>query len=106
MPGGDARITWHAADEPRLVLALGHGAGGGIGARDLCAVAAALPEDGVTVALVEYPWRVAGRKLAPPPKTLDAGWTALWPALEKPGPPVVAGGRSADVTSSSPATTS
>jgi predicted alpha/beta-hydrolase family hydrolase len=49
----------------------------------------------VTVALVEQPWRVAGRKLAPAPKTLDAGWTGLWPALAKPGQPVVAGGRSA-----------
>lgn len=94
-PPGDARITWHRAARPRLVLALSHGAGGGIEARDLRALAAALPGEAVTVALVEQPWRVAGRKLAPAPKTLDAGWTALWPALEKPGVPVVAGGRSA-----------
>lgn len=94
-PPGDARITWHRAARPRLVLALSHGAGGGIEARDLRALAGALPAEGVTVALVEQPWRVAGRKLAPAPKTLDAGWTALWPALEKPGVPVVAGGRSA-----------
>lgn len=94
-PGGDARITWHAAKDPRLVLALGHGAGGGIEARDLQALAAALPPLGVTVALVEQPWRVAGRKLAPAPKTLDAGWRAVWPALAEQGPPVIAGGRSA-----------
>jgi predicted alpha/beta-hydrolase family hydrolase len=49
----------------------------------------------VTVALVEQPWRVAGRKLAPAPKTLDAAWRAVWPALAEPGHPVVAGGRSA-----------
>ncbi|MFJ2649826.1 alpha/beta family hydrolase [Streptomyces sp. NPDC087420] len=94
-PGGDARITWHPAEAPRLVLALGHGAGGGVEARDLRALATALPPLGVTVALVEQPWRVAGRKLAPAPKTLDAGWRAVWPALAEAGSPVVAGGRSA-----------
>jgi uncharacterized protein len=94
---GPARITWvHATTEPSLVLALSHGAGGGIGARDLQALAATLPTSHkVTVALVEQPWRVAGKKLAPAPKTLDTGWRGLWPALEKPGLPVVAGGRSA-----------
>ncbi|NLU67237.1 alpha/beta family hydrolase [Streptomyces sp. HNM0574] len=94
-PAGDARITWHHAEHPRAVLALGHGAGGGIEARDLRALAAALPGTGVTVALVEQPWRVAGKKVAPAPKTLDAAWTALWPALAAAGPPVIAGGRSA-----------
>jgi predicted alpha/beta-hydrolase family hydrolase len=49
----------------------------------------------VTVALVEQPWRVAGKRLAPAPRTLDAGWRELWPALGKEGAPVVAGGRSA-----------
>jgi predicted alpha/beta-hydrolase family hydrolase len=93
---GDARITWHAAEgDARLVMALGHGAGGGIEARDLRALAAALPTAGVTVALVEQPWRVAGRKLAPAPKTLDAAWRDLWHALRVPGLPIVAGGRSA-----------
>ena len=79
------------------MLALGHGAGGGIEAADLAALAAALPARGVAVALVEQPWRVAGKKLAPAPRTLDAGWTGLWPALTEsaPGTPVVAGGRSA-----------
>jgi uncharacterized protein len=77
------------------VLALGHGAGAGIESRDLLALAADLPAHGVTVALVEQPWRVAGRKLAPAPKALDAAWRALWPALADPGLPVVAGGRSA-----------
>ncbi|MEU3723904.1 alpha/beta family hydrolase [Streptomyces sp. NPDC031705] len=94
-PAGEARITWHAAPSARLVLALGHGAGGGIEARDLQALAAALPARNVTVALVEQPWRVAGKKVAAAPKVLDEGWRALWPALERPGQPVVAGGRSA-----------
>ncbi|BDH07895.1 MULTISPECIES: alpha/beta hydrolase family protein [Streptomyces] len=92
---GTARVTWHPADGPRLVLAVSHGAGGGIEARDLQALAAALPAHGVSVALVEQPWRVAGRKVAPAPKTLDTGWRGLWPALTRPGLPVVSGGRSA-----------
>ncbi|MEW1694670.1 MULTISPECIES: alpha/beta family hydrolase [unclassified Streptomyces] len=92
---GDARVTWYEGADPWAVLALGHGAGGGIGARDLAALAAALPGGGVSVALVEQPWRVAGKKVAPAPKTLDTGWRGLWPALARPGLPVVAGGRSA-----------
>ncbi|MCT7355857.1 hydrolase [Streptomyces sp. 15-116A] len=93
---GPARITWHpTTTKPRLVLAASHGAGGGIEARDLRALAAALPGHGVTVALVEQPWRVAGKKVAPAPKTLDAGWRGIWPALAAPGLPVISGGRSA-----------
>ncbi|MGW6737713.1 alpha/beta hydrolase family protein [Streptomyces sp. NPDC055013] len=92
---GDARITWHPAKKARLVLAVSHGAGGGIGARDLRALAQVLPAHGVTVALVEQPWRVAGKKVAPAPKTLDVGWRGLWPAPAAPGLPVVSGGRSA-----------
>ncbi|MFF2507252.1 alpha/beta family hydrolase [Streptomyces sp. NPDC058067] len=94
---GEARITWHPAPakKARLVLALSHGAGGGIEARDLKAIAAELPAHGVSVALVEQPWRVAGKKVAPAPKTLDVGWRGVWPALARPGLPVVAGGRSA-----------
>ncbi|MET8175314.1 alpha/beta family hydrolase [Streptomyces clavifer] len=92
---GVARITWHPARDARLVLAVGHGAGGGIEAGDLQALAAVLPGHRVTVALVEQPWRVAGKRLAPAPRTLDTGWRGLWPALTVPGLPVVAGGRSA-----------
>lgn len=94
-PAGEARVTWFAAAGARLVLALGHGAGGGIEARDLAALAAAAPRHRVSVALVEQPWRVAGKKVAPAPKTLDTGWRGLWPQLAAPGLPVVAGGRSA-----------
>ncbi|MEV8126505.1 alpha/beta family hydrolase [Streptomyces sp. NPDC085944] len=92
---GSARITWHPARRPRLVLAVSHGAGGGIEARGLQALAGALPAHGVSVALVEQPWRVAGKKLAPAPKTLDSGWRGIWPALAAPGLPVISGGRSA-----------
>ncbi|SEE45361.1 hypothetical protein SAMN05216489_06676 [Streptomyces sp. 3213] len=92
---GTARITWHRAKRARLVLAVSHGAGGGIEARDLQALATVLPAHGVTVALVEQPWRVAGKKVATAPKTLDVGWRGIWPAVAKPGLPVLSGGRSA-----------
>ncbi|MEU8788574.1 alpha/beta family hydrolase [Streptomyces sp. NPDC048643] len=92
---GPARVTWHRAADPRLLLAVSHGAGGGIEARDLRALAEVLPGHGVSVALVEQPWRVAGKKVAPAPKTLDVGWRGVWPALAKPGLPVISGGRSA-----------
>ncbi|WP_327185009.1 alpha/beta hydrolase family protein [Streptomyces sp. NBC_01334] len=92
---GTARITWHRAEKPRLVLAVSHGAGGGVEARDLRALAAVLPGRGVSVALVEQPWRVAGKKVAPAPKTLDIGWRGIWPAVVAPGLPVISGGRSA-----------
>jgi predicted alpha/beta-hydrolase family hydrolase len=92
---GAARVTWHEAQRARLVLAVSHGAGGGVEARDLQALARVLPGHGVTVALVEQPWRVAGKKLAPAPKTLDVGWRGVWPALAGPGLPVISGGRSA-----------
>ena len=73
---------------------LGHGAGGGTGTPDLLALARELPEHGVTVVLVEQPWRVAGRKVAAPPPQLDLAWRAVVPALGIPGPLLV-GGRSA-----------
>ena len=77
-PVGDARTTRFPADGVRsAVLMLGHGIGGGIDAPDLQALAAALPALGVEVVLVEQPWRVAGKRLGPPPKTLDVAWRAI-----------------------------
>jgi predicted alpha/beta-hydrolase family hydrolase len=93
-PVGEARVEIRAATTPRLTLALGHGAGGGIGARDLEALAHALPARGVTVVRVEQPWHVAGRRVAAPPRTLDIAWSAVLAGLDLTGPLVV-GGRSA-----------
>lgn len=58
-------------------LLLTHGAGGGIEAKDLVAIAATLPQLGWQVALVEMPWRVAGKKVAPMPPKLDAAWREI-----------------------------
>ncbi|MGW3046088.1 alpha/beta hydrolase family protein [Kitasatospora sp. NPDC001159] len=95
-PVGDARISWHRPVGPtRAVLGLGHGTGRGIEAADLAALAAALPAHGITVALVEQPWKVAGEKEAPDPETLDTGWMPVAERLAAEGVPLVVGGRSA-----------
>jgi uncharacterized protein len=97
-PYGEGRLDVHAARGATAVLVLSHGAGNGVEARDLAALAAALPGQGVTVALFEQPWRVAGRKIATPPPTLDVGLEAAVRAL-RPRAPLVVGGRSAGARS-------
>ena len=101
-PLGDARISrFPAIGTCRAALLLGHGAGGGVDAPDLQALADALPPGGVEVVLVEQPWRVAGKRLGPAPKSLDVGWHAVmewwWaqPSSGSDGVPVIVGGRSA-----------
>lgn len=98
-PLGDARVTVYAASGTvRGWFIAGHGAGGGIEARDLGALAEALPARGVAVALVEQPWRVAGKKIAPAPKRLDEAWVPVVESLkegEMAGLPFVVAGRSA-----------
>lgn len=76
-PHGPARITAHPAAEPRAVLLLGHGAGGGIGAPDLLGATQAALAVGVSVVLVEQPYRVAGRRAPAPAPQLDAAWLAV-----------------------------
>jgi predicted alpha/beta-hydrolase family hydrolase len=95
-PHGPARITVHEADEARAVLLLGHGAGGGIAAPDLIAAAGVAVADGVSVALVEQPYRVAGRRAPAPAGQLDTAWLAVVAAVreEFPGLPLLFGGRS------------
>ena len=97
-PHGDGRLVVYPASSAVATLVLSHGAGNGIEARDLAALAAALPAQGFTVALFEQPWRVAGRKIATAPPTLDAGLTAAVEHLA-PGAPFVVGGRSAGARS-------
>lgn len=93
-PHGDARLEVHRAAEPLATLLLTHGAGGGTDAHDLQALARDLPRLGITVELLEMPWRVAGRKLAPRPAVLDECFLAVGRAL-RPRTPRVVGGRSA-----------
>ena len=76
-PHGPANAHLHPADRPRAALVLGHGAGGGIAARDLAAATEAGLAQEFSVALVEQPYRVASRRSPAPAKQLDAAWTAV-----------------------------
>jgi predicted alpha/beta-hydrolase family hydrolase len=77
---------------------LSHGAGAGIDTPDLAALAGALPRQGITVVRLEQPWRVAGRKVATAPATLDDALVAGASALRT-RTPLVVGGRSAGARS-------
>jgi len=97
-PHGPARVHLDGAgDDARGALMLGHGAGGGVTARDLVTAAAVARSEGFVVALVEQPYRVAGRRSPAPAGQLDAAWTAVAEQLSA-GPlsglPLLAGGRS------------
>jgi predicted alpha/beta-hydrolase family hydrolase len=76
-PFGTATTHLSSADNPRAALVLGHGAGGGVQAKDLVAVAGVAHSVGLSVALVEQPYRVAGRRSPAPAHQLDAAWTAV-----------------------------
>ena len=97
-PHGRANVHLHPAEEARAALVLGHGAGGGVTARDLVAATQVALQEGLTVALVEQPYRVAGRRSPAPARQLDAAWIAVVEHLrggELRGLPLVVGGRSA-----------
>jgi uncharacterized protein len=83
---------------PLAALVLGHGAGGGVDAPDLAGATSAARSAGLSVALVEQPYRVAGRRSPAPARRLDEAWTAVVVRLRA-GPlrglPLVTGGRSA-----------
>ena len=93
-PHGPARAHVHAADDPTAVLVLGHGAGGGVGAPDLLGVTEACTARGISVVLVEQPYRVAGRRSPAPAAQLDVAWVAVVDQLGFPGLPLFCGGRS------------
>src|ERR1044072_5052711 len=91
-PHGEGRLVSYRARRPVATLLLSHGAGRGIDTRDLEALAAPPPRQGINVQLFERPWRVAGRKVASPPAPLDAGFVAAARALRT-RTPLVVGGR-------------
>ena len=95
---GPARAHLHPpAGEPSAALVLGHGAGGGVTAPDIQAATQAATESGVAVALVEQPYRVAGRRSPAPAGQLDTAWTSVIAQLQEgelAGLPLIAGGRS------------
>jgi uncharacterized protein len=96
-PHGPAQVQLQPVDDAAAALVLGHGAGGGVAARDLVAAAEVALAEGVSVALVEQPYRVAGRRSPAPAHQLDAAWIAVVQHLLA-GPvrglPLIVGGRS------------
>lgn len=101
-PYGPGRLVVSEARNPIGTLLLSHGAGNGIDTRDLEALATALPSEGFVVARFEQPWRVAGRKVATAPPTLDVGLraaAATMMSLPSAGGPLIVGGRSAGARS-------
>lgn len=97
-PIGDARVVTYRARKQQACVVLTHGAGGGIDAADLVRIAASLPGQGLAVSLVEMPWRVQGRRLAPRPAIIDEAYLAVMAGLRF-AVPVILGGRSAGARS-------
>jgi predicted alpha/beta-hydrolase family hydrolase len=93
-PHGPARAHLHPAENATAVLVLGHGAGGGVAAPDLVGVTNAAVARGISVVLVEQPYRVAGRRSPAPAAQLDAAWIAVVEQLDLAGLPLFCGGRS------------
>ncbi|TXL60855.1 alpha/beta hydrolase family protein [Aeromicrobium terrae] len=93
-PHGDARVHLTRSDESRGLMMLGHGAGGGVTAHDLGLASAVALAARLAVALVEQPYRVAGRKAPAPPAQVDAAWSAVAEHLHTDDLPLIVGGRS------------
>jgi predicted alpha/beta-hydrolase family hydrolase len=94
-PHGTARVLLQHALDPKGALVLGHGAGGSVSAPDLQVATRVSLEEEWSVALVEQPYRVAGRSNAPPAPKLDEAWTAVIEQLDELADlALVAGGRS------------
>ncbi len=98
-PRGPARacVTMPDREPPIAALVVGHGAGGGVHAPDIQAARAAALACGYAVALIEQPYRVAGRRAPAPAPHLDEAWGAVIARLtadELSGLAVVSGGRS------------
>lgn len=90
-PGGPGLLYRADAADPVATLLISHGAGAGVDTADLVALAEELPCQGITVIRFEQPWKVAGRKIAGPPASLDVAFLAAAEAVERTVPLVVAG---------------
>jgi uncharacterized protein len=95
---GRAQVLIEEPDgAPSFLLALTHGAGGGVDAPDLLAVRDAALRLGGVVARVIQPYRVRGRLAPGSPDRQDAAWAEVITALRAAagaGLPLIQGGRS------------
>jgi predicted alpha/beta-hydrolase family hydrolase len=97
-PHGAAEIVLDLPPRARGLLALGHGASGGVDAPDLVAVRDAAVRMRLAVARITQPYRVQGRRAPAPAAQLDTAWSAaVTEARRRVGArlPLVVGGRSA-----------
>ncbi|MDQ6659046.1 MAG: alpha/beta hydrolase [Actinomycetota bacterium] len=96
-PYGPARVHLHRpAGPPTGLLMLGPGASGGVTAGDLQAATAVALRAGMAAALIEQPYRVAGRRAPAPAPQVDIAWVVVAGQLSEEffGLPLVTGGRS------------
>lgn len=95
---GTAEVALDTPESAAALVVLGHGAGGGVDARDLVKVGGALVDAGYAVARVTQPYRVAGRRSPAPAGRLDTAFTEIVEQVRKAdghaGLRVVTGGRS------------
>src|SRR4051794_10430439 len=91
-PQGDARLVVRRAKRPIATLVLTHGAGAGIDTPDLVRLARTLPQQEVSVTLVEMPWRVRGKKVAPRPESIDEAYLAVMKPMRMRSPLIIGGG--------------
>jgi predicted alpha/beta-hydrolase family hydrolase len=97
-PTGQATADFDRPAHAPALAVLTHGAFGGVGSADVLAVRDSLVADGVAVALVTQPYRVAGRRTPPAPAVQDAAWLAVLAGLRRrrglASMPLIVGGRS------------
>jgi predicted alpha/beta-hydrolase family hydrolase len=70
-------------DGATALLALGHGAGGGVDAPDLVAVRSAALAANLAVVRITQPYRVAGRRAPASAARLDEAWLAVLDTLRR-----------------------
>lgn len=97
-PYGPGRLHTKRSRKAIGTLLLSHGAGRGVDSPDMVTLQEHLPSHGVTVAIFEQPWAVAGRPIATNGASLDVALTAAasWMRVRT---PLVVGGRSAGARS-------
>jgi predicted alpha/beta-hydrolase family hydrolase len=93
---GPADVEVDLPSEPRFLLLLTHGSGGGVEAKDLVAVRDSALGLGAVVARVVQPYRVAGRRAPGSADKQDTAWLEIVAELRDryPDGPLVQGGRS------------
>ena len=83
-----------AADDPRAVVVLAHGAGAGMTHPFYTGLAAALASDGITVIRFDFPYISAGRRMPGRPAEAIAAWRDVVAHASGLGLPVWAAGKS------------